>query len=182
MLEYQVSVVSELGFKMFGKRKARLMDRMEMLVAAAQFVTHVALCEANGAYEATGEGEKNRLIAIGAAKANYLFARDPDDKHLADFNLNQLNEEAETWLSQNPTFQEQVVQSLRVQNTVMYGRTGTAPDPIIGAELLDKYGKLFPVAPNTKSYPTLIKRSLDKLSEHDKQELLDAFARRGITL
>ena len=166
---------------MFEKRKARLMDRMEMLVAIAQLVTYAALCEANGAYQATSEVEKNRLGAIAAAKANYLFAREPDDKYLADFNLSQLNEETETWLSQNPTFQELVVQSLRVQNMVMYGRTGAVHD-LIGAKLLGKYGELFPVAPDPESYPTLIKRALDELNEHDKQELLDAFARRGIKL
>lgn len=166
---------------MFGKRKARLMDRMEILVAAAQFVMCTALCEVNGAYEVSGEVEKDRLIAIAAAKANYLFARRPNAKHVVDFNLNRLNGEAETWLSQNPTFQELVVQSLRVRNMVTYGRTGIAHDPI-GAEFLNKYGKLFPVAPDPESYPTLIKRSLDELSASDKQDMLNSFARRGITL
>ncbi|WP_329743296.1 hypothetical protein [Dyella sp. A6] len=155
---------------------------MDALVVAAQFVTCIAIGEAEGAYAATSEEEKDRLIAVAAAKANYLFAREPDDSHLAKLNLREIDGEAEMWLSKQKKLQELVVQSLRVQNMVSYGRTGHAPEPPLGSKILAKYGSHYPDAPNPDSYPILVRQSLDELSQTNREDLLESFEHRGIQI
>lgn len=164
---------------MFGKRKERLLNRMEMLVIAAQFVTCTAIGETEGAYDTTDEEEKNRRIAIAAAKANYLFARVPAEIHKTQFNLGAVAGDADVWLLQHMKFQELVVQSLRVQNMVAFGRDENLVEPL-GVGILAKFGSQYPDAPDPDSFPALVKKSLNELSQRNKHDLLQAFERRGI--
>lgn len=172
-------VSRQLGVNVFGKHKKRLLDRMEVLVAAAQFVTVYAIAEAAGAYDATDEEAKSAIMAVAAAKANYLFAREPDDSHEAQFDLGELEREADAWLSQEEKMRELVVQSLRVQNMVAFGRTGRATEPL-GSEILVKYGSRYPDAPDPSSYPALVRGSLNELNQGNRDGLLQSFERRGI--
>ncbi|MBI3574472.1 MAG: hypothetical protein HY083_02270, partial [Gammaproteobacteria bacterium] len=65
-------------------------------------------------------------------------------------------EEALAWLERQQLFKQLVVQTLRVDNTVEFARTGQAPNPIIGAAILERYGRQFREEPNPESYNSLL--------------------------
>jgi hypothetical protein len=118
---------------MFGFGKKRLLAKMEGLTKIAQLAVYAMLMNRFQFAPVQSDSERQAVGMRAAAWANYLFGKSPSPQH-AHLNLEAEHRAARSWLKENELARELVVQSLRVANTVAYGKAGTAPE--LGMDLL----------------------------------------------
>lgn len=155
----------------------RLMTRMRTLADAAQATAYCALFDYFHSEKSDSDAEENIRAAKAAAIANYFFGKMSDPVHTKSFGLSGLYKEGISWLQANPRFQELVVQSLRVRNTVEFARTGKAPQ--IGMSLLESFGSAFPAAPDPESYSALVHNAINLLSPSSQASVRRYFGMEG---
>ena len=154
---------------MFGFGKTKLLAKMESLTNIAQMAVYMMLTNLFQVDAAQTDGERDVVATKAAAWANYLFGKSPSPQH-AHLNPDAEHQDAQSWLKQNRVARELVVQSLRVANTIAYGKTSTAPE--LGMDLLSSFGAEFPNAPDPASYEALVHRAIALLPPEHQQRLL----------
>lgn len=159
----------------FGNSKKRLFAKMSSNVWMSQMAVSMMLMGRFNFDSAQTDEDRNTVSTKAAAWANYLFGKTPSEQH-AHLDLQSEHHAARDWLIENDLARELVVQSIRVANTVAYGRSGSAPE--IGLELLAKFGAEFPDAPTPATYEILVNRAIASLSPENQQSLR-AWARKG---
>lgn len=150
-----------MGFfsKLFGSKNKpaipNVIAQMERLANASRMATAMMMMHDLGMSQASGESGQMDIATRVGAQASLLFDKPLAPEHVR-LNIEREREEALIWLERQQLFKQLVVQTLRVDNTVEFARTGQAPDPIIGATILERYGKQFREEPNPESYNSLL--------------------------
>ena len=150
-----------MGFftKLFGSRnnpaKPNVIAQMGRLAEAARMATVMMIMHDLGMSQVDGESEKLSIATRAGAQASLLFDKPLASEHEL-LHVDREREVALAWLERQPLFKKLVVQTLRVNNTVEFARTGQAPDPIIGAAMLEHYGRQFREEPNPESFYSLL--------------------------
>lgn len=134
--------------RLFADSKKRVMNHASGLAQVAQIVVDMAVMNHIKAKNPTMD--ENSQYQVAAAWANYLFGKEPSESH-AHLDLNAEHAKAVRWLeNEGEVFQDLVIQGLRLNNIAAYARTGNAN--ISGNELLEKFGKQHPDAPDLEEY------------------------------
>ena len=123
------------------------------------------------------ELDKNRVAQRAAAWTNYLFGNAPSANH-SDLNLDYEHANAINWLKEDASgLQELVIQGLRISNTANYARTGAIE--LKGEDILRKFGRRYPDAPDLDKYSSLVHLSiLGTLRNEQKDEVFN-YVRTG---
>ena len=150
-----------MGFfsNLFGaKNKPALhnvITQMERLTKDSYMATAMMMMHDAGMSQANEESEQLNIAARVGAQASLLFDKPLASEHM-QLDIEREREEALAWLERQSLFKKLVVQTLRVDNTIEFARTGQAPNPIVGAAILERYGKQYRDEPNPETYNSLV--------------------------
>lgn len=139
-----------------------IIPQMERMADASRMAAAMMLLNDLGMDQASTELERERVAIRAEAQASLLFDKLLVYEH-QQLEVDRERAEALAWMERWPVFQELIVQTLRVDNTLEYARTGQAPEPIIGATVLERYGRQFPDAPDPESYPALLSKAIHSM-------------------
>lgn len=132
-----------------------VITQMERLTKVSYMATTMMMMHDAGMSQASEDSEQLDIATRIGAQASLLF-----DKPLApeqmQLDIEREREEALAWLERQVLFKKLVIQTLRVNNTIEFARTGQAPDPIIGAAILERYGEQYQDEPNPETYNSLV--------------------------
>lgn len=134
--------------KLLSGKAKRLANYGDGLAQVAQITLALALTEQLSNQHPNID--KDTISLAASIWANYLFGKPPSDQHKS-LDLNTEHAKAIRWLDNaGASYQELVVQGLRIMATASYARTGTAKP--MGMEILERYGKNFPDSPDLDNY------------------------------
>lgn len=160
---------------LFSDSKKRVANYASGLAQVAQFVVYMALMNYFKAKNPTTDEDSQREIA--AAWANYLFGKESSESH-AHLDLNAENAKAAHWLeNEGCVFESIVIQGIRINNMVDYARTGKAN--LIGIDLLAKFGKQHPDAPDLEKYSAMLLLAIVGHLEQNQQGAIFNWIRTG---
>ncbi len=154
--------------KLFGAKNMSatpsVVVQMERLANASRMATAMMLMKELGMSEAGSEEEKMQIAVRAGAQASILFDQPLAPEH-GDLDIEAERYSVLAWFKRQSIFKELIVQTLRVDNTLQYARSGQAPDPIIGKVLLESYGEEFKEAPDPESYYKLLREVIHAMPE-----------------
>ena len=147
-----------------GEKMVDVMAQMNKLSYTSSFAVGMMIIHDLGADNAKTDTEREALHARGSIQAELMFGRSLDS------NISRSIIDAEykallAWLERRPEFKELVVQMLRVEGVLAYARTGKAPDPVIGKDILERFGKLYPALTGPEPFNELLARALRSMPQ-----------------
>jgi hypothetical protein len=148
-----------LGF--LRRRRARKMQRLLMVAQLATVERFVR----------DHSSQRPDLSERAAAAANYLFGNSAMPVR-AQLDLTAERANARQWLKDNQRIRELVIQSLRVANVIGWAEAGVGSG--VGLELLEAFGKEFPVSPKLSTYRGLVRRFVESLPASKEKAKLEA--------
>ena len=157
-----------MGFftKLFGAKDKLatpfVVGQMERLANASRMATAMMLMHDLGISKAGSEKEQMQIAVRAGAQACLLFDQPLAPEH-GDLDTEAERYFAFTWFDRQSLFKKLIVQTLRVDNTLHYARSGQVPDPIIGKTLLESFGKQFKEEPNPDSYYALLGEAINSM-------------------
>ena len=155
--------------KLFARSKNRTANYADGLVQVAQLVIGLALTKYFKAKNLTTDGESPYQLA--SVWANYLFGKTPSTLH-TNLDLSAEYAKALCWIeNEGDAFQGIVVQGLRIINISGYSKTGEIN--LIGRDLLEKFGKLHPDAPDLEKYSAVLLLTI--VGQLDQSQQLEIF-------
>jgi len=138
---------------MFGFLKRRRAQKMQRLLKVAQLATAEHFVRDHSS-------QRLDLSERAAAAANCLFGNSAMPVR-AELDLTAERTNAREWLKENQRIRELVIQSLRVADVIGWAEAGVGRK--VGLELLEAFGKEFPVSPKLSAYRGLVRRFVDSL-------------------
>lgn len=127
---------------------------MERLTKASYIATAMMMHD-GGMSQASVESEQSNIATRVGAEASILFDK-PLIREPMRLDIEREREEALAWLDRQLLFRKLVVQTLCVDKTVESARTGQAPEPLVGADILERYGETVSRKTNPESYSSLV--------------------------
>jgi len=166
-----------LGFikRLFSGRIKRVSNYANGLAAVAQLL--VCMVIFGHVKIRSPRASEDQQAKVASAWANYLFGQTPSEFH-TQLDLDKEHANAIRWLeTEGQNFEELVVQGLRVRNTAEYGRTGEAP--MIGVDILKKYGMKYPDSPDLDRYAESLLLTIDGVLRPDQKDSVFRFIQTG---
>ena len=155
--------------------KNRVLKTMDALAYLANLTTaHKINSVLKASNKYVDEDELNKKMAV---RTNYLFGKEVSDSHFY-LDLKAEFTSAIDWLSVDSLFRELVVQSLRVMNTSKIAKGEEVL--ILGEDILNTYGYLYPENSSPDDYKTLVFKAIDSLPSASKNEVIERANNLGL--
>ncbi len=160
-----ITVVIVFLIRSYKKRVKRMYTQMDILCSVATLVVLDRITEKtipNGLYSDLNELSALKLAAV----CNYLLGRKLQPIQLERFSTEEIVMNALAYLDSDQKLRELVIQSLRAQHLIHFHKTNDLLKDSV--EILAKYGRQFPIAPNPESYLELMKKLISELNSKNQ--------------